>query len=77
VFWHRAEISDMEPHTMCHLVHCLYTGQLHPDFITHCQLRSSCDASCGGHAQVNKPRVQTKNKVAGLIKGIKTILIHL
>jgi hypothetical protein len=32
VFWHRAEIRDMEPRTMRHLLHCLYTDQLHPDF---------------------------------------------
>jgi hypothetical protein len=30
VFWHRAEIRDMEPRTMRHLLHFLYTDQLPP-----------------------------------------------
>ena len=34
VFWHRAEIGDMEPRTMRHLLHFLYTDQLHPDLVT-------------------------------------------
>jgi hypothetical protein len=34
VFWHWAEIGDMEPRTMRHLLHCLYTDQLHPDLVT-------------------------------------------
>src|SRR5690606_10787528 len=34
VFWHRAEIGDMEPRTMRHLLHCLYTDQLPSDFAT-------------------------------------------
>ncbi|ELR19149.1 BTB/POZ domain containing protein [Acanthamoeba castellanii str. Neff] len=34
VFWHRAEIRDVEPRTMRHLLHSLYTDQLHPDFLS-------------------------------------------
>jgi hypothetical protein len=57
VFWHRAEIRDMEPRTMRHLLHYLYTDQLHLDLFASSPSTKSAKGEMDDTTQVERDLV--------------------